>query len=227
MNYNAKESWAKQFSQMDMSYPAEYVIRIFKGKYPKLNLTNEDFVGKKICDSGFGDGRHLHFFHRLGFEVSGYEIDQRIVKQVSENLSSFGISPELRVGLNRDIPFEGETFDYFLSWNSSYYMGDKLNYGAHLQEFARVIKPGGKFVISVPTKDSFIFKGAKPISEGYVEITNDPFNCRNGEIMRCFEDFDDFLGELSPFFKNIKQGTINDDCFGHGYSWFLVVCERK
>ena len=35
--YDAKKEWSKNFSnQNNIFFPAEYVIRIFKGKYPKL-----------------------------------------------------------------------------------------------------------------------------------------------------------------------------------------------
>ena len=42
-----------------MPYPAEYVIRIFKGSYPKLNFDKKSYDGKKICDIGCGVGRNL------------------------------------------------------------------------------------------------------------------------------------------------------------------------
>jgi len=34
-------------NKKDIMCPAEYVIRIFKGKYPSLNLSKEIFSGKK------------------------------------------------------------------------------------------------------------------------------------------------------------------------------------
>ena len=48
--YNAEEIWNKTYlTEQNMAYPSEYVIRIFKGKYPTLNF-NKNYNKKKICD---------------------------------------------------------------------------------------------------------------------------------------------------------------------------------
>ena len=38
-----------------------------------------------------------------------------------------GICAELRIGTNDKIPFE-ESFDYLVSWNACYYMGEEDNF---------------------------------------------------------------------------------------------------
>ena len=64
-NYEPQKKWGKLFSKRNnISYPAEGVIRIFKGSFPKLKLNFKK--NNKILDLGFGDGRHLMFFKKLG-----------------------------------------------------------------------------------------------------------------------------------------------------------------
>ena len=72
MTNNVKESSESylrieghQRKTTDMRAPAEYVIRIFKGKYPRLNLIKNSFKNKKICDIGCGCGRHMIFLKTL------------------------------------------------------------------------------------------------------------------------------------------------------------------
>ncbi len=48
--YNAEEEWTKHYLSNNIMYPAENVVRIFKGKYPNLSISDNDFTGKKICD---------------------------------------------------------------------------------------------------------------------------------------------------------------------------------
>ena len=60
-----KNYWSKYYlnSKKEISFPAEAVIRIFRGTFPKLRIKFKK--KQKILDVGFGDGRHLNFFKHL------------------------------------------------------------------------------------------------------------------------------------------------------------------
>lgn len=125
-----------------MMWPAEWLIRIFKGSYPNLNLP-KNYTGKKILDVGCGDGRNLLFLKSLGFKIYGTEISQEIVKRVRENLKMFGIvDANIVVGTNAYLPFENDFFDYIVSWNVIYYMSSARGFEKHVKEHARVAKEG-------------------------------------------------------------------------------------
>ena len=65
MPYDAKSEWTRLYNvQNDLSYPAEGVIRILKGSFPKL-LMPKPRAGK-ILDLGCGDGRHFPLFEKVG-----------------------------------------------------------------------------------------------------------------------------------------------------------------
>ena len=86
MKVNLKKQYNKSVvDKKDIAYPAEYVIRIFKGDYPKLKLSKNKFSNKKICDISCGDGRNLSFLHKCGFDVFGTEITKTIVNRTIEN----------------------------------------------------------------------------------------------------------------------------------------------
>lgn len=228
LSYNAGKSWESAFLNGDMAFPAEYVIRIFKGSYPNLNLKKKSFVGKKICDIGCGDGRHFILLKQLGFSTFGLEITGGIVKKINSNLQNIGISKNnIKVGTNDKIPFKNEDFDYLLSWNACYYMGSIRDFGLYVKEFSRVLKPDGYLVLSIPKKTCFIYKGSKSLGNGYQMIMNDPFNIRNGEVLKMFDGNADIEKEFSVSFKNFAFGSIHDDCFGLDYHWHLVVCQKK
>jgi ubiquinone/menaquinone biosynthesis C-methylase UbiE len=226
--YCATSHWTKAYMDINMAYPAENVIRILKGAYPRLNLDKKDFIGKKFLDVGCGDGRNLLLAKQCGFDIYGVEISPEIKQKAIDNLNKAGVmNIELKVGSNQSIPFQDGYFDYLLSWNSSYYMGDSIDFNDYVKEFARVLKRDGYLILSIPMKSCFIFKNSEEIRKGYRIIKNDPFNVRNGEVFRAFEDEKDIQESFAEYFHHFVFGSVYDDCFGYEYHWYLAVCRRK
>ncbi|HIH22908.1 TPA: class I SAM-dependent methyltransferase [Candidatus Micrarchaeota archaeon] len=228
-NYDAKKEWTNTFiAQSEMAYPAEYVIRIFKGSYPRLNFDKSSYKGKKILDISCGDGCNMPLLARCGFEVYGTEITQEIANKTMSNLAAVGVRSDIRIGTNDHLPFENGFFDFLLSWNACYYMGALRDFSKHVAEYARVLKPEGYLVMSIPKKTSFIFNGSDPAPEpGYRIIRNDPYKIRNGESLRVFEDEKEIENAFSSHFKDFVHADVHDDCFGREYHWHLTIGKRK
>jgi len=228
-NSTAEVNWTNTYQQLGMAYPSEYVIRIFKGEFPRLNFDKTLYPNQTILDIGCGDGRNLVMLRQCGLSCYGTEITDEIVHKIKENI--FGIKGiDIRTGHNANLPFENNFFDYVLSWNSCYYMGNNLDFKAHIREFARVLKPNATLVLSIPMKSCFIYHDCEVTynnDEKYAIIRNDPFNIRNGELLRLFDDENDIAACFAEQFDSFIFASIVDDCFGYDYHWHIVVCKRK
>tara|TARA_A100001011_G_C14297493_1_gene839141 strand:+ start:1825 stop:2526 length:702 start_codon:yes stop_codon:yes gene_type:complete len=228
---NLKSGYSLFYEKSDLNktFPNEYLIRIFLGNYPRLKL-DRNFKNKNILDLGMGDGRNLKFFCSLGFDGYGVEITKSIIDKVDNEFSYTQYKPKLKVGNSKKIPFEDNFFDYLVSWNSSYYMGYEDNFNlieSHFHEISRVIKKGGYLVISVPQSTDSVFNYSEEIKPGYRKITKDYYEIRTDFIMASFEDQKYLENLLSPFFYNFAHGDVTDDCFGLNKHSFLIVCKKK
>jgi SAM-dependent methyltransferase len=226
--YNAEKEWSNEIlNKKDFSYPAEYVIRIFKGNYPHLKFSEQTMKKKKICDLGCGDGRNLILLNDRGFKIYGVEISEKIINKVKLRMNNQKIECDIKVGTNSNIPYKKSFFDFLLSWNSCYYMDNELGFEKIVKEFARTLKKNGYLILSIPKKTCFIYKKSNEVKKGYRMIKNDPFKIRNGQILRYFENENEIKKSFSKYFKNFIFASIEDDCFGLNYHWHLVICQKK
>ncbi|MDP2431770.1 MAG: class I SAM-dependent methyltransferase [Pseudomonadota bacterium] len=227
-DYQAGNQWAGHFASQSLAYPAEYVIRIFRGSYPNLTMPKPQ-PGQSVLDVGCGDGRHLPFFQRLGLEAHGVEIAVPIIEQLRERLAPLGIEANrLHVGSCSSLPFADASFDHVMAWNSAYYMSrDGADFAAHAAELTRVLRPGGWLVVSVPKPSAFIFAGSEAApTPGCRIVRQDPFGIRNGEMLRVFQDGAELAAAFEADCDTFCHGDIHDDCFGFAYHWFLLVARK-
>src|SRR5215468_7899247 len=90
-------------------YPVEFVVRAFLGNYPRHRTDPSDYVGKRVLDLGFGDGRNMPLLHNLGMQVYGVEISQDICDLARTRMQHLGLDVTLAVGRNHSIPFDDAT----------------------------------------------------------------------------------------------------------------------
>ena len=225
--FNINKSYKNFYRRKkEIIYPAEAVIRIFKGSFPKLKLKFKK--KQKILDSGYGDGRHLVFFKKIGLDPWGMEISKDINSSFVRLEKKFN-KKKLLVGNSSSIPAKNKFFDFILSWNSIYYMSitQKKDFKISVKELSRVLKRRGKIIVSIPKKTAFIYKKAKTIKKGYVQIKKDFFNMRNGEVMRKFENEKEIKKEFSKYFKNFNFSSVKIDWFGLNYHFHIFIAEKK
>ncbi len=231
MTYDAKDDWHKIYGGGSLAYPAEGVIRIFKGQFPRLTMPRP--TAGKILDVGFGDGRHFPLFATVGLTGYGIEISDAICDLARERLTAIDVPfAEVKTGSSDAIPYPDGFFDYLLSWNTCYYMSFRAKAGVmdfrnNVSEMARVLKKDRWLVCSIPKKTCFVYKDSRPTDrDGYRAIARDPWGHREGEVMRCFESFDEIRSDFGAGFGDFQYADIEMDWFGLAYHWHVFVARR-
>lgn len=223
-------TWNQYYQSLTESYlfPNEYVVRSFLGRYPNLDI-DRNYSGKKICDIGCGDGRNMTALHKFGFELYGSEISDEICRITTDKLQLAGVVADIRSGTNKALPFADAMFDHILSWNACYYMDSAdSSMAEHVAEFARVLKPGGLAVVSVPSPGCFSLQGAEDVGNNIIRIKTDSrWNLLNGMLYYRFDSFDHIESVFRSHFQDFHKCTIKDDCYGLSLEYFIFVCRRR
>lgn len=104
--------------------------------------------GDKILDVGCGDSFYLYLLSSLNLEVdlTGIDFDARALVSARKNLKDKKVTL-IKSDLMKKIPFVDESFDKVLACEVIEHLPDDIK---GLKEVYRVLKPGGKIVISVP-----------------------------------------------------------------------------
>jgi SAM-dependent methyltransferase len=207
-------------------YPSEFLVRTLMGEYPQLKLSQENFEGKTILDIGFGDGRNFPLLHDLGFDIHGIEVTQEICELTRQRMQRMGIPAQLQVGRNARIPCGDQRFDYLLASASCYYVDPGTTFNDNLSEFARVLAPGGRFILTLPAMDSFVFRDGIELGDGHVQIQSDPYGLRNGYVLRRFQNEAEIRQSFTPWFDDFAFGYCDCDYYGQKFALWLVVCRR-
>jgi glycosyltransferase involved in cell wall biosynthesis/ubiquinone/menaquinone biosynthesis C-methylase UbiE len=124
--------------------------------------------GEKILEVGCGDGSDTGLFSSKGVRCISVDYDHRVVSVAKERLTQCNGSVALAVADGIKLPFKDCSFDKV---SCSEVLEHIPEYKKALKEIHRVLKPGGKVVITVPNRRSL-----KGIKKGYNSIVNKVLN---------------------------------------------------
>ncbi len=198
----------------DKVYPVEFVVRTLLGTYPGLKIDRTAYRGSKVLDLGFGDGRNMPLLNDLGFQVYGVEISEDICELTRQRMHRLGVPVVLKNGSNSRIPFEDGSFDFLLACHSCYYVGPGESFADNLNEIARVLRVGGRFVFSLAKTDTYLLQDAVALDNGHYQVTSDPYGLRNGSVFRAFGSRREVAEELGRHFRDLALGLCENDYFG-------------
>jgi SAM-dependent methyltransferase len=228
MSSNVAERYDEFYRRQDPLhvYPVEFVVRAYLGSYPHLPR-RDGYTRQRALDLGCGDGRNMPLLANLGMTVYGVEISADICARTAERMRRLHVEVDMRVGRNAALPFADAFFDHVLACHSCYYIDPGSRFGDNAAEVARVMKPRAEWVLSAPIGTSYIFHGAVDRGEGHMEITNDPYGVRNGDVLKKFDSPSEIESALGRWFTDFHIGSCRNDFWGIDEHVWTVVCRRR
>lgn len=126
----------------------------FAGKVE--NFYFQGLQGKRVLDVGCGIGFWVRQFARRGIDIWAVDLTLQGVSITRASLPAEGLSARVCVGNAEELPLSAESFDHL---NSQGVIHHTPHTEKCIQEFARVLRPGGSLCVSVYRK-SFLLRHA-------------------------------------------------------------------
>ena len=133
-------------------------------RFPNLSLVR--LVGRffqssegKLLDYGCGGGANFCYLVDRGFDVYGVDTSPFSLEMVKNKIAKLNLNQE-RIHLNvldtnaQSIPFADETFDFIVCASVLSLLSTKERILNVLNEFKRIIKPGGKLFLDINGPES-------------------------------------------------------------------------
>lgn len=150
-----KVEWTKEkiknFWETYQTYP-EFIKSKFLPQEFYINLLRivKKFIKNKgkVLDVGCGTATLLNLLVNMGYEAYGIDISEKNITELERKFPKI----EFKKGSITDIHFDDEYFDYiFATEVLEHILEQDLTNG--LKEIRRVLKPNGKFIITVPYRE--------------------------------------------------------------------------
>lgn len=148
MESSAKEFYSNNAEKQAKNYSEQDLADEF------LNMRRE-FAEKsegKLLDAGCGHGRDSKFFNQIGLSVVGVDISEGLIDIARERSEA-----KFKVMGLRDLNFPDESFDSVWASASVFFMSPEDMQTA-IDEFSRVLRPGGRLFITFKLGDGRFLK---------------------------------------------------------------------
>lgn len=132
-----------------------YLTGIFQERQDFVHMFLRDRPPGRLFDAGCGDGQFLHLMKQRGWQGKGVDFDAAAIETGKKK---YGV--DLEVGDFQTVPIEGSSFDAVTMSHVIEHVPDPI---ACLDKCRRLLKPGGRLIVTTPNIRSLghqTFKGA-------------------------------------------------------------------
>lgn len=207
----SKEVWEKnlkKFPETLLKYPSENIIRLFSGRYVDVPAPPA-----RILDHGFGHGNNLIYLALKGYDCYGCEISVQCIETARKTAEALELPVNLLEITSDELPFADNFFDIVVSWDVIHYNGTRDKVLKNIEEIHRILKPGGKLLLSTVHPDSSIFDRVTDQGNGTFLIEKSSrYDNRQG--LKMFFMKDDYeVNELYSVFSYTDVGKYYYNLF--------------
>lgn len=153
----------------DIEWSLDYFLSVEKNRYENYGdwmrgfYRYDDHQGVKLLEIGFGQGTDLIQYALGGADVTGVDLTENHYKLATENFKLRNLKAELHHRDAAVLPFPDNSFDKVVSFGVLHHTPDIQ---VCVDEIYRVLKPGGKLVLSLYHRNSLYYWTTLLLKEG-------------------------------------------------------------
>lgn len=152
--------------------------------------------GESVLDLACGFGRHSIPLAKLGFNVTGIDLNQNFIREASERANELGLATRFKCVDMRDYTNPDEFDNVIITYNSFGYFTDPEDDRKVIRNIYKSVKPGGKILLQGFTRESIVAQ-------------------RTSKVLRdWFEDSDGTI--------RLQETSANDDLSWTTTRWILI-----
>lgn len=149
-----RETWLEFYNDHFLSY-ADKMYPTQRSTFEREQLTALlENSGKRILDAGCGYGRFAIPLASMGYQVTGVDGSFPMIQETKKRAASAGVSLQLFHLDLRNLDFQ-EEFDAVINVGTSFGFSSAEEQDMDiLHRFYRALKPGGKLVLEIGTREA-------------------------------------------------------------------------
>lgn len=223
---NQREEWNQEIRREKQAakypkWPNEAMVKVLFGGSTYLRRPLKPESDWRVLDVGCGFGNNLVPFADMGCECHGVDIHEEMAATTQEVMDQRGFRAQFQEGSNRSLPFPDAYFDLLLSVNTLHYEGSEENILAALQEFKRVLKPGGGVYLSTVAPKHEIYKRAETMGGHRYTIRN--FGFRDGQQFFFLDNQRYLEYYCRKVFEDVETGRVTEQLMNLPLDFFIAV----
>lgn len=167
-----------------------------------LNQLLPSSDGKQALDVGTGMGQFAFYLARSGFKVTGIDISEKMVLNARRKAEAENLTIDFDTGDAESLKFEDDAFDVIVARNVLWTLPNPQK---ALLDWRRVLKPGGKIVVSDGLWQNTTWKRFPQLAYKSVKdlVKNNSFT-----PLRFFLSYMNIKDQL-PFYEGMKAQDMD------------------
>lgn len=190
--------------------------------YNFLKYCNSSPHEKIVLDCGAGGSNPpLSLFHEFNYKTYGIELSHSQLREAENFCKTNNMNLNIIKGDMTEIPFDDKVFSFLFSYNTSVHMS-KEQFNSALDEFIRVLKPGGLCYVNFLSEECDSFGKGVEIRQGEFMQNDDGeevlySHYKEAEVEQCLTGFNIIYKE-----KRLVKRVIEDIEYTAGYIDYIL-----